>query len=90
MLTCKEVSTAIAADRLERAGLWHRFQIRLHLAMCRHCRRFEAQMRAIDTAARGLYRDTEPDTERLAELESSVLATLPEGGGEAGSSRDAG
>jgi predicted anti-sigma-YlaC factor YlaD len=56
MLTCKEVTTMIATDDLSRRP-WHdRLGVRFHLMMCRHCRRYKAQLAAIADAVRDLYR----------------------------------
>lgn len=48
MLTCKQVAERASAliDREQRA--WDAFQMRLHLAMCKGCGRFIAQMRTTD------------------------------------------
>lgn len=73
MLTCKEVSTAIASDRLKRAGWWYRLQAGLHLLLCGHCRAYRAQIRAIGAAARQLLGDPQADPEALASLEEAIL-----------------
>jgi hypothetical protein len=72
MLTCKEVSTAIASEDLARLSWRGRLGIRLHLLMCRHCRRYAAQLAAIGNAVRRLYRD-EPPTKAL---EESILNSV--------------
>lgn len=59
MPTCREVSRAIATKALKEASLWRRFAILWHLLTCRSCRRYTARIRAIDKAARQLFR--EPD-----------------------------
>jgi hypothetical protein len=38
MMTCHDVSTLIATGGLSDAPLGRKFGIRMHLAMCRHCR----------------------------------------------------
>lgn len=55
MLTCKQVARTIAADELATAGWRRRLSVRLHLVMCRHCRRYARQLRAIGGAARRLF-----------------------------------
>jgi anti-sigma factor RsiW len=46
VLTCREL-TENTTDYLERrVGWWTRMQLRLHLALCRHCRHYVAQIRA--------------------------------------------
>ena len=71
MLTCKEVSTAVASEDLTRLTWQKRIGVRLHLLMCRHCRRYAAQLAAIGNAVRRLYRD-----EPSKKLEESILNSL--------------
>ncbi len=73
MLTCKEVTAAVASDDLLRRPWRERLGVRLHLLMCRHCRRYAAQLAAIGTAVRRLYRD-QPDPK--ASLRQSILESL--------------
>jgi hypothetical protein len=82
MLTCKEVSSSIAGDGLERSGWWRRLEVRMHLLMCRYCRRYAAQIRAVNAATRGLFERTVPDRETVARLQGSILDSLrdPEDG----------
>ena len=48
MLTCKELAQLHASDYLDnRLTGWQRFNVRLHLAMCSHCRRFMRQMKLV-------------------------------------------
>lgn len=52
MMSCKEVTTLIARGELTQAPLARRLAVRLHLALCRHCRAFQRQLDAISRAAR--------------------------------------
>ena len=52
IVTCKDVSTLVAASRLDDLPLTLKLRIGLHLAMCRYCRRFYRQIRAIDDGMR--------------------------------------
>ena len=73
MLNCKEVVRLIASDELADAVWLTRAPVRLHLLMCRHCRGYAAQLRAIGSAARDRW-DTRPaDRQALEKLESSIL-----------------
>ena len=80
MLTCKEVSSSISSDGLERSGWRYRLEVRLHLLICRYCRRYAAQIRAVNAAARSLFETT--DREAVTRLEGSILDALrdPEDG----------
>ena len=72
MMTCREVSTAIASEELARLSWRKRIGVRIHLLMCRHCRRYAAELAAIASAVRRLYRE-EPQAKSL---EESILESL--------------
>ena len=63
VLSCREVAKS-ASDYLDANISWRRrLQMRLHLAMCGHCRRYVDQLAQSIAALRGLKEDTvEPDT----------------------------
>ncbi len=52
MMTCQEVSTLVSTGGLPEAPLMRRLGVRMHLAMCRHCRAFRRQVATIARAAR--------------------------------------
>ena len=71
MLSCKEVARAVASGALDDA--WsRRLALRLHLLMCRHCRRYARQLRAIAVAARSLWRESE-DPSTLERLKRTIV-----------------
>ena len=76
MLTCKEVASSISSDWLERSGWRRRLEVRLHLLMCRYCRRYAAQIRALNAAAAKLCEATAPDRETVTRLEDSILGSF--------------
>ena len=73
MLTCKDVTTMIASEEFAEAGWRERLGVRFHLAMCRHCRRYEAQIRAIGAGARKRWGPQAEDSATLQRLEQSIL-----------------
>ena len=73
MMTCKEVSTLISKGELADAPLARRLAVRLHLAMCRHCRAFRRQVEAIAQAARAAAALNE---EPGAEFESALIRRM--------------
>ena len=73
MLSCKEVTRKIASDELAEAGWRERLAVRLHLLLCRHCRRYVAQLRAIGAAARNLWWSRSQDPSTLERLERQIL-----------------
>ncbi len=73
MPSCQEVARLIASEELADAGRSKRALVWIHLLMCRHCRRYAAQLRAISTAAleRGGFGPA--DLQALKRLERSIL-----------------
>ncbi len=83
MLCCQEVARQIASDEFQEANGWHRFWVRLHLLMCRHCRRYALQLHSIDETARNLWGPHTEDPSTLERLERDIIETAfgdPEGG----------
>ncbi|MDA2929793.1 anti-sigma factor [Acidobacteria bacterium AH-259-O06] len=79
MLRCKEVTRKIASDELAEARWSQRIAFRFHLLMCRHCRRYAAQLLAIGTAARNLWGQEPEDPDTLERLKRKVLGPSPGG-----------
>ena len=52
MLSCKDVSRLLSEAQERRLGLWERFNLKLHLMMCRGCTQFHKQLAFISTAMR--------------------------------------
>jgi len=78
MPNCKEVSTILAGDELEGAGLRKRLSVWFHLLMCRYCRRYARQIRLIGDMARAKY-GGRPTPEEEAKLERMKETLLNEG-----------
>ncbi len=74
MPTCKDVATAIGQDDVRTLSWWRGLALRLHLLMCQHCRRYAAQIRAIGTAARRLFREHGEDPQTLERLQETILS----------------
>jgi anti-sigma factor ChrR (cupin superfamily) len=73
MLACNEVSRAVAGD-LRNESWRRRVAIRLHLLMCDQCRRFAAELTAINRAVRAL--PAPPADPAVAEQSERVLRRL--------------
>ena len=73
MLNCKEVTESISSDQLLKTGSWHRIAVRMHLIMCRWCRRYREQIREIGAAARQMWRSQPEETTVLDRLEDRIL-----------------
>ncbi len=73
MPNCKEVVRLIASDELAGAVWSDRALVRLHLLMCRHCRGYAAQLRAIGAGAREQLDLSSADKAAFEQLQSSIL-----------------
>lgn len=76
MLSCSDVTRLCASEEVRRTPFGTRLALRLHLLMCRHCRRYVRELAAIGVAAReafGLTRETSSDT---SALEHRILAEV--------------
>ena len=71
MISCKDVSTLLLSERLQSQKWSKRWEVRLHMAMCRHCSRLARQLRQLSAAAKGLRVDP-PD----ADFEQRLLDRL--------------
>jgi hypothetical protein len=67
MLRCRDVSTLISTDTLASAPWTRRLAVRLHLAMCRHCRRFARQIELLRRSARTMGREFDAEAPELDE-----------------------
>lgn len=72
MLTCKEAARLLAQDELG-TSTRERIGLRAHLLMCRFCRRYRAQLRAIGDICRQQFATATEDTAVLVRLEHSIL-----------------
>jgi len=73
MTSCKDVTRKIASDEFREARWSERMVVRFHLFMCRHCRRYVAQLRAIGAATRELCGPPSQDPSTLERLERQIL-----------------
>lgn len=77
MFKCKDVHHLVASGHAEELGWMGRMNMKMHLLMCRHCRNYVEQMRAIGDSARSLWRDRTRTTETEEGLEREILAGIP-------------
>lgn len=75
MLKCHEVTRLAASEEIKRAGLMRRFEFRLHLLMCRHCRNYVRQVALIGAAARRLLGAVD-DPASVAALEAGIVGAI--------------
>ncbi len=73
MLNCKDVTRKTASDEFREAGWRDRLAVRLHLFLCRQCRRYAAQLRVIGAATRELCGPPAQDPSTLERLERQIL-----------------
>ena len=71
MLKCREVEQKIGSGEI--AGIIERLAVRFHLMMCRHCRAYARQIRAIEEAARNVFGLSPVDPKALSELKDRIM-----------------
>ena len=76
MLNCREVAHLIASGALADAGWFTKLQFRLHLMICRNCRRYVAQMGLLGDMARHLWGPGTSDPAVIARLERKIVQTF--------------
>ncbi len=76
MLRCREVVRLVASDELADTGRARRLAVRMHLAMCRHCRRYARQIREIGRAARAIWAPGAEDAASLRRIEAAVAVRI--------------
>jgi hypothetical protein len=81
MLSCRDVSKIVSSDEMNELGRMKRMELRLHLMLCRHCKRYADQMRAIGEAMRQIWRSRQVEHESLERLERKILAGVSAAGG---------
>jgi predicted anti-sigma-YlaC factor YlaD len=74
MLRCNEIAEIVGSGELEHASWRRRVAVRLHLMMCRHCRRYARQIAALGELTRKLVGE-EPASH--GELERRILESIP-------------
>ena len=68
MITCKDVSD-LASDYLEGPITFvQRFRFRLHLIMCKHCRRYLTQLKLSIGVAQKISQPSQPTDEEIEAL----------------------
>lgn len=60
--TCEDISRLVSTGMDQNLAFGDRMKVRLHLAMCRWCRRFEAQLRLLRQVAHDVANDTDRPT----------------------------
>jgi hypothetical protein len=72
--SCRETSRLVAEDDFACLPFGTKLALRLHLAYCRHCRRFRRQIRLLAVAARLRMKDIALGD--VAAFEARLLARL--------------
>ena len=78
MLRCNEVTQLCASEAARSASLRTRVALRLHLMMCRSCRRYVRELRAIGRAVREMGREAPGQGEDHEALIRRVLPDRPD------------
>lgn len=82
MPTCREVTRTVASGSLGEASFLQRIGFRMHVMMCRHCRRYARQIRALGMAARELLTRPSGERESFERLRKALLGRVEPPAGE--------
>ena len=74
---CRDSTEKLASDEFREASLWKRLTVRFHLLMCRHCRRYAAQLNTLGEIARDLWGPHSEDPSALERLKREILEPTP-------------
>ena len=74
MLMCKDVHHLVASGDVAELGWMRKIELKLHLLMCQHCRRYVEQMAAMGRGFRALVRGRQAEPEQLNRLEKQIVA----------------
>lgn len=80
MLRCSEVVRLYSTDEVHEAPRLQRVTVRIHLMMCRHCRRYVQELSAIGDAFRHMAFSTPDDPEQIEGLVRRILPDTREHG----------
>lgn len=80
MLRCKEVTRLCASDDIHSASWTTRLRVRMHLMLCRHCRRYVRELTRIGSAVREVYHDASDAPDRDQALIRQVLRQSDQSG----------
>ena len=82
MIDCKGVHQLVASGEEQELGFMKKMELKIHMMMCKHCRGYSDQIRAMGEAIRELCQDRPGDDELCNKLEKEVLdSTGPDGDG---------
>lgn len=74
MLMCNDVHHLVASGEVDELGWMRRVELKLHLLMCNHCRRYVDQMAALGRGIRDLLRRHEAEPGQLHRMENQIVA----------------
>lgn len=78
MLSCKHI-VDLGTDYLDQElGFWKKTEMKMHLLICRHCRRYMKQLKQT-IAMLSRWRLKQPSQEQLKQLKSKYQQTVSEG-----------
>jgi predicted anti-sigma-YlaC factor YlaD len=72
MLNCKQTSQLVSQSLDRRLTLKERFAVRIHLWICKYCKRFSQQLLAMRSGLQRMTKSMEEDTQLLMPSESKA------------------
>ena len=76
MQNCRDVAYLISSDGLEHAGWPTQLLTRLHLRLCKHCRRYATELANIGSICREAGRADSVDPKTVERLEGAIMDAM--------------
>lgn len=77
MLNCKQIVKIVSSE--DKPNWRQRLEVRFHLLMCHHCRKYVKHLEFMKTGFKKLFRDNnlqQTDPEKLRSIENKILENL--------------
>ena len=79
MLKCNQVSHLVSTGEVAELGFMKKMELRMHLFMCGHCRRYVAQIQALGRVARDMARRGDAQPDQLEHMEKTIKSRVARG-----------
>lgn len=76
MLNCKQIVKLVSSE--DKPTWRHRLEVRFHILMCHHCRKYVKQLELMKNGFKELFKNSthDVDSEKVKELENKILEKI--------------
>jgi len=79
VLKCNRVSQLVSTGELTELGFMKKMELKMHVFMCVHCKRYVNQIQAIGRGARDMAGGREAEPEQIVRMEKEITTRLADG-----------